>query len=121
MKKVLAFLVLLSHINFAMFIAQVDEVDIYTKDGQQVEDINSLFEYVDEVILGNKNPHPLDEDDDNARYFHASKFDDYCFSQLGTELKKSNTLSSIKTKYPPYIEKKLGLVFLDIQIPPPKG
>jgi len=44
--KIIAFIVLVSHINFSMFIAQIDEVDVFDKNGQQREDVNSLIEYL---------------------------------------------------------------------------
>ena len=69
-----------------MFIAQVDESDVFDRTGQQKEDINSLVQYVDVIILKH-NHHTKDSDDDNARYFHAAKFDDYSFSQAGIEKK----------------------------------
>jgi hypothetical protein len=116
-KKILAFILLLAHVNFAMFIAQIDESDSFDKAGQQKEDINSLVQYVDLVILKH-NRHTKDTDDDNARYFHAAKFDDYSFSQTGV-IKREYFIVG-KTKFPPSIEKKLTSVCLEIQGPPPK-
>jgi len=116
--KILAFIVLLAHVNFAMFIAQVDEVDAYDKNGQQQEDINSLVEYL-AVACHIKHKPLKDSDDDNARYFHISKFDNYNFSQFGT-IKKEYFFTG-KTKFPPRIEKKVSPIFLDIQSPPPKA
>ena len=117
MKKILAFILLLSHVNFAMFIAQVDERDVFDKSGRQNEDVNSLVQYIDVIILKHDR-HTQDSDDDNARYFHAAKFDDYGFSQTGA-IKKEYFFVGI-TKFPPSIEKKLNSICLDIQGPPPK-
>ena len=117
MKKTLAFILLLSHVNFAMFIAQVDESDVFDRTCQQKEDINSLVQYV-EVIILKHNHHTKDSDDDNARYFHAAKFDDYSFSQAG--IVKKECLFAEKTNFPPGIEEKLSSIYLDIQGPPPK-
>src|SRR5438477_4141654 len=99
-----------------MFIAQVDERDVFDKSGRQNEDVNSLVQYVDVIILKH-NRHTKDSDDDNARYFHASKFDDYSFSQAGV-IKKEYFFVG-KTKFPPSLEEKLTSVCLDIQGPPP--
>jgi hypothetical protein len=41
MKKLLAFILLLSHMNTSMFLPQVPEDDIYDGNGNQVDDINS--------------------------------------------------------------------------------
>ena len=100
-----------------MFIAQVDEVDAYDKSGQQKEDVNSLVEYLADAFHIKHKP-LKDSDDDNARYFHASKFDDYNFSQLGV-IKREYFLTG-KIKFPPYFEKLDNSVSLDIQGPPPK-
>ena len=117
MQKVLAFILLLSHVNFAMFVAQVDECDVFDKSGQQKDDVNSLVQYIDVIILKHDR-HTKDSDDDNARYFHAAKFDDYGFSQT-ISLKKEYFFVGA-TKFPPSIEKKLNSICLDIQGPPPK-
>lgn len=117
MKQVLALILLLSHVNFAMFIAQVDEVDIVGTNGQQQEDINSLIQYIGQVFHIEHKP-LKDGDDDNARYFHASKFDDYSFCQGGI-LKKEYFFAG--TKFPPCIEEKINSIYLDIQGPPPKA
>lgn len=118
MKKFLAFILLLSHVNFAMFIAQVDETDVFDNCGQQKEDINSLVQYVDVIILKHTQNKSKDSDDDNARYFHAAEFDIYSFPHI--EVKKEHLVAG-KTKFSPYIEKKLSSVYLDMQGPPPKA
>lgn len=61
---------LLLHINFTMFIPQVDEMDIYDRSGRQIEDVNSLSEYLVEAFTPTeKHYSKKDGDDDNARYF----------------------------------------------------
>jgi hypothetical protein len=100
-----------------MFIAQIDEVDIVDNNGQQHEDINSLIQYVGQVFHMKHRP-LKDSDDDNARYFHASKFDDYSFCQAGI-LRKEYLFAS--TKFPPFIEEEINSIYLDIQGPPPKA
>jgi len=115
-KQALALILLLSHVNFAMFIAQVDEVDMVDHNGRQQEDINSLIQYIGQVFHITHKP-LKDSDDDNARYFHASKFEDYAFCQGGI-LKKC---FFVVTKFPPGIEEKINSIYLDIQGPPPKA
>lgn len=116
--KILAFILLLSHINFSMFIAQVDEIDVYDKNGQQEEDVNSLVEYLADTFHIKHRP-LKDSDDDSARYFHASKFDDYNFSQLG--IIKKEFFFTGRVKFPPHVEKLLPSFSLDIPGPPPKA
>lgn len=100
-----------------MFIAQVDETDIVDGNGQQQEDINSLVQYIGQVFHIKHKP-LKDSDDDNARYFHASKFDDDSFSQTG--ILKREYIFNGETKFPPCIEEKLNSIYLDFQGPPPK-
>ncbi len=102
-----------------MFIAQVDEVDTYDKNGQMY-DVNSLAEYIDHTINGNAHEPQQDEDDDNARYFHMAKPDTYVYYQQVVELNKAYINLKQKIKYPPYIQQKPAAVFFDIQLPPPE-
>jgi hypothetical protein len=100
-----------------MFIAQLDEVDVFDKSGQQREDINSLVQYLADVFHIKHKP-LKDNDDDNARYFHIVKVDEYYFTQhLVT---KENLFTPVRTIFPPFIDEKLSSVSLDIQGPPPK-
>jgi len=101
-----------------MFIAQLDEVDAYDKYGQQKEDVNSLVQFLADTFHIKHKP-LKDSDDDNARYFHASKFEDFNFSQLGN-IKREYFLTS-KVKFPPYFERLTNSISLDIQGPPPKS
>jgi len=101
-----------------MFIAQVDEVDTYSQDGQQKEDINCLVQYLANAFHIKHKP-LRDNDDDNARYFHASKFDDYNFSKLGVV--KKEFFVEPQGKFPPYLEELTSSVSLDMQGPPPKS
>jgi|SRR5215469_1590837 len=101
-----------------MFIAQLDETDVYDKSGQQMEDVNSLVQFLANTFHIKHKP-LKDSDDDNARYFHASKFEDFSFSQLG--IIKKDFFSTDKIKFPTYSEKPDNSIFLDIQGPPPKA
>lgn len=54
-----------------MFFPMVDEDDQYDEvTGLQKDDINSLAEYIYQVILGHKDTTPEDEDDDQAHFYH---------------------------------------------------
>lgn len=115
--KFMAFIVLVSHLNFSMFIAQIDEVDVFDKSGQQREDINSLVEYLATTFHIKHKP-IKDSDDDNARYFHVVKLPN-CIVPLPIVTKEDNFNFDNKI-FPLYIEKKLISLSLDIQGPPPK-
>ena len=115
--KIIAFIVLVSHINFSMFIAQIDEVDVFDKNGQQREDVNSLIEYLANTFHVKHKP-LKDSDDDNARYFHVIKLPSCIIPQPIVE--KENNFHFIDKSFSLYIEKKLISLSLDIQGPPPK-
>jgi len=115
--KIVAFIVLLSHLNFSMFIAQIDEVDVFDKSGQQREDVNSLVEYLANTFHLKHKPFK-DTDDDNARYFHVVKLPNCIMPQ--PIVAKENTFNFSNKSFSPYIEKKLISLSLDIQGPPPK-
>lgn len=51
----------------------MDEIDTFDRKGRQIDDINSVTEFVDQVVLGNKDATPEDEDDDEADYFPVFK------------------------------------------------
>lgn len=118
--KPLAFLLLLLHINFSMFIAQIDEKDIYDSSCQQMQDINSLSDYL-QYCFSKKDGHEKhpDTDDDNARYFHALK-PHFFLAQPIAIIKKETNLFSYKS-IPLKETAKLSPGFYDIQSPPPKA
>ncbi len=68
-RNVFAIIFLAAHVNVTMFIAQVDEVDTYDAKGRPQNDINTLGEYIHDMLLHHSNKPRPDEDDDNARYF----------------------------------------------------
>jgi hypothetical protein len=121
MKNLLSILVLFGHMNFTMFIPQLDEADAFDKSGRQVDDINSLYEYIDEVVLGNVDPTPEDEDDDNGIYYHVQKVDDYSFSQKQFAIVRPELSLKKKTSFPIFLAEKIPSVFFEIQSPPPEA
>jgi len=119
-KKLLTILILLYHVNFFMFIPQLDEVDQYDANGKLIDDINSLTGYVDQVVFGHKHSSPNDEDDDSARYFQVTNIDNYNFQQQIIESIKPNIIPGSEKKYPSHIERKISPVYFEIQSPPPE-
>ena len=120
-QKPLAFLLLLSHVNFFMFIAQVDEVDAYDSKGCRINDINTLCQYIDEVVLNHHSKPRPDEDDDNARYFHIVKLSGYTFNRLGFEIDSKPCRNNKRATYPLYIAKKPFAVTFEVLTPPPRS
>jgi hypothetical protein len=103
-----------------MFIAQVDELDNYAASGEQLEDINSLVQYIDVTLLGHKHKHKSDDDDDCARFFHSVKID-YFFHQQPAVTKNVGNKTAYKKIYPVYTAAKPSSAYTEIQTPPPKA
>jgi hypothetical protein len=70
MRKLLIYIVLIMHVNTYMFFPMIDEQDVFDSAGVQKDDINSLAEYIYQVVLGHKDDTPEDEDDDQAHFYH---------------------------------------------------
>ncbi len=117
MKRLLAFILLLSHMNTSMLLPQGPEDDVYDKNGNQIDDINSIVELV-MVDLGIDHTAD-DEDDDQGQNFHMVKIFDYCYEPFFTET-KSNEPSDTQSLFGEYKENKIPSVCFDIIIPPPK-
>jgi hypothetical protein len=81
-KKAITFLVLLLYINTSMVRPAVDEVDSFDHCGRQLDDINSLLEFIDQIVLGNQDDTPEDEDDDKANLFDAAAKNLHLFTQF---------------------------------------
>ena len=121
MKKVLAFLLLLSHINTSMFFPVVEEQDVYDKNGVLQNDINSVVEFVDQEILGHKQDPTNDEDDDQPHFFHMVKGFDYCFSQPEIKMDEKDQQDSNAKSFSFRPENRWKSITLDILVPPPKS
>jgi type III secretory pathway component EscR len=117
--KLLAAILVLLHMNFSMFIPQVDEVDIYDANGCQTEDVNSLVDFISVSLHPQKKHHKKDTDDDNARYFHSAKLGRFFYQPVFSTVKAHENVKA--NHYSPLAEPKLSTVFYDIQSPPPKS
>ncbi|MGZ3837123.1 MAG: hypothetical protein ACXVMS_10920 [Flavisolibacter sp.] len=102
-----------------MFIPQVDETDVYDASGRQIEDVNSLVDFIHVSLHPRKNHHKPDTDDDNARYFHAAKLGHYFYQPFFAVIDKDE--NNGLDQYPPLHVSRPGSVFAEIQSPPPKA
>ena len=119
--KPFAFILLLLHINFSMFISQVDEQDMCEARGQQVHDIDTLTDWLQEAFAKDKQSgsHNDKKDDNNARFFHILK-PHHFFSPHFELLKKPGADEHIC--YAPALnETRIYAGFYSIQSPPPKA
>jgi hypothetical protein len=119
MRRFLLFVVLLSHINAGLFIPCVEETDMYTNDGTQKDDINSVAEYFYEVALGHKDKTPEDEDDDQPHYYLLAKSTVFNFQQQHFKILAPQFSITAKKEYPVFNEQDLPTTYIDINTPPP--
>lgn len=118
MRRILAFILLISHMNTSMLLPQVPEVDVYDANGNQVDDINSIVEYV--MVKIGLDHHADDEDDDSGQNLHIVTGFQYTFEPFFTEIVKE--YSTNKTNlFAEYSQSKIPSVSYDIIIPPPKA
>src|SRR5450755_4028384 len=96
LRNLVIFIVLLVHINGSMFLPQVAEQDIYDAQGNQEKDINTVIEYVSEVILGKHDKDPIDNDNDDGQNFHLVKIVDYYFQLDFTDIKHKPLVAAAK-------------------------
>ncbi|MDO6429959.1 hypothetical protein Q4E93_05155 [Flavitalea sp. BT771] len=118
MKKVLAFLVLLSHMNTSMFLPQLPEVDAFDALGRKLDDINSVVEYVG-VVLGYDTTAD-DEDDDTGQAFHIAKVPNYLLFQPVSIVRVENTLQCNTTHFAEYRSDEIKLISIETLTPPPE-
>ena len=120
MKKIFTFIVLLCHMNFTMFFPTVEEHDVYEANGVMVDEINSVYEYIDEVLLDNKDDSPEDEDDDEPDYYQMVKAGDlYYHQEMSVTPNFSATTSKIS--YSSYYQVTPLTLSYDIVAPPPEA
>ncbi len=118
MRKVLAFILLISHMNTSMFLPQVPEVDVYDSSGNQLDDINSIFEYV--MVKIGLDHHADDEDDDSGQNLLAVtgfQFTPQPF--LGHVVKQYAEINT--NLFSEYHQQKIPSIAYDIIVPPPKS
>ncbi len=117
MKKLLAFLLLVSHMNTSMLLPQVPEADLFDTNGNHIDDINSMVEYF-AVIFGYDHTAD-DEDNDDGQNFHLVKTAD-CNSEHSFFLNTQDKLRKIiRTNFSNLQSTKIETISFDIITPPP--
>lgn len=117
MKKLLAFILLLSHMNTSMLLPQVPEDDVYDGNGIQEDDINSIVELI--LVKIGVDHTADDEDNDQGQNFHMVKIFDYSFQPVFSEM-NDESFSQKSQTFAEYKEDKIPHISFDIIIPPPK-
>ncbi len=116
MRRILAFILLLSHMNTSMLLPQVPMEDVFDEQGEQLDDINSVVELV-MVKLG-IDDHPDDEDDDTGQNFFVPHFE-YVFELNLVNTDKDFSESSESHYFTDRGQEKLSKVPHDVLVPPP--
>ena len=104
--------------NASMFLPQIAEDDVYDSSGKQVDDINSVIEYV-QVALGYDH-HADDEDDDNGQNFHLIKNVEYNYQQINIVVEHTQFVTLAPRTFHDIIEPELQSLSPDIITPPPE-
>lgn len=120
MKRILAFILIICHLNTALFQTQLAEQDKYDMHGKLVDDINSAAEFFSEVVMGNVDETPEDEDEDTGNDYQAVKTVDYYFlSALKVPLAPAtHPINHVVSETEHF---QLLEVSLDIPYPPPEA
>lgn len=105
--------------NTSMFLPQGAEVDQYDGNGQQIDDINSMVEFIT-VSLGYDHTAD-DEDDDSGQNFHIVKAFDYNFEQPFSLLQHNIVSKESSNEFPGYIMAGIKAVCFDVITPPPEA
>ena len=123
MRKLLAYIILLMHVNTYMFFPMVDETDVYTAKGVCKDDINSLVEYINQVLLGHRDNTPEDEDDDQAHYYHAKSMHRYYASVREIRPVVEDVIPTyvIKDHFAVWPDPRILYPVYDVSPPPPNG
>ncbi|TAG11438.1 MAG: hypothetical protein EAZ35_03035 [Sphingobacteriia bacterium] len=122
MRKILIFILIISHLNIAL-IPHLDEADMYSAaTDSQVEDINTVYEFIS-VALGIDTTAD-DEDDDMANDSQITfnylttcprllNFSDY--------ISKHKFLENSTQKFSFFTYCQINSIFFDIESPPPEA
>ncbi len=105
--------------NSSMFLPQVPEQDIYNTDNQQEDDINTVIEYIDQVILGHHDDTPEDEDDDSGQNFHLVNITNYYYEPFFIDINTTTVSPRKQQHFTPFYVKVIPSVYFDIVSPPP--
>lgn len=119
MRRLLAFILILSHMNTSMFFPQVPEQDVYDSKGNQVDNITSIVEWV-RVQTGFD--HTADNENGNrAQNLHQVKDFQYTFNPTAFTKNIAHYYQLVNMHYPEYRKSKIPSVSYDIIVPPPKA
>lgn len=118
MRRFLALVVVLSHLNTSMFFPQVAEQDIYDSKGNQIDNITSIVEWI-RVKTGLDHT-PDNENDNRAQNLHPVKTVQYTSDNYFIKTVKKY-VSPIDQYYAEGPISRILMPAYDIVVPPPKA
>jgi len=123
MTKVFSYILLFLHIATTMFIPVADEKDIFDARGRQINDVNTIFDFVNHVVLGNTEVTQQDEDDDQPHYFTGSSSVSYYIAnpEQITCTRQEPSTNDLAVAYPLLAVKKPLAIAYEILTPPPEA
>ena len=98
----------------------MEETDSFDANGMPTDDINSLVEYIDQVMLNNIDDTPEDEDDDYARNYSPVQ-NGFYYTSNASEIIPSDFPDVAKVYFPEFPEVEIPSISFDVIAPPPKG
>ena len=105
--------------NTSMFLPQVAEEDQYDANGHQIDDINSVAEFMCVQLGIDKTAD--DEDDDSGQNFHLVKDAEYFYQPQFICIEPAKyTQANEQKKFADYLIPKPNAVEVEITTPPPK-
>ena len=119
MKRLVAFLLLISHMNTSMFLPQVPQHDVFDEHGNQLDDINSVVEYL-MVTLGLDDVAD-DEDSDNGQNFNIVSMTPCVIPPESTLVDKPVMVHNNDINYYLTSNSAISHMAYDVIIPPPKN
>jgi hypothetical protein len=120
MKRIIGLLFMLIHLNTSMFIPVMDEEDIFDAHGCQINDINTLTQFISQEIMGHTKTITKDQDDDQAHYFNSLKSHQVTFNYFQTVVMTEQTVQVKDVIYLASLnDRHVASVTYDVAAPPP--
>ncbi len=105
--------------NTSMFLPQVAEDDQYDANGQQIDDVNSVVEFICVELGIDKTAD--DEDDDSGQNFHLVKEAEYFYQPQFICIDEEKFAQTKQKNFADFLIPQPDLVNVEIITPPPKA
>lgn len=122
MRTFFTYLVLILHINTTMFFPVAEESVAFDMKGRPVDDVTSIVEFVDQVLLEHQDQTPRDKEEDHREhFFNAFKCGLYITTQKIVYAQQPVFEIASTAQYSELEENSFPIVSYDILTPPPKA